>query len=54
MSYPKQSGPLIPRPRIENQTSKKTSDLVGGQLMKGTISPVLLLCLFGAHVQMGI
>ena len=30
MSYPKRSGPFIHRPRIENRTSKKTSDLIGG------------------------
>ena len=29
MSYPKQSGPFIHRPRIKNPTSKKTSDLIG-------------------------
>ena len=45
MSCPKQSGPFIPWPRIENQTSKKTSDLIGGQSMKGTISMVLFVCL---------
>ena len=45
MSCLKQSGPFIPWPRIENQTSKKTSDLIGGQLMKGTISMVLFVCL---------
>ena len=45
MNCPKQSGPFIPWPRIENQTSKKTSDLIGEQLMKGTISTVLFVYL---------
>ena len=45
MSYPKQSGPFIPRPRIENQTSKKTSDLIGRTVNERSISTVLFVCL---------
>ena len=46
MSYPKQSGSLIPRPRIENQTSKKTSDLIGRTVNERSISTVLFVCFF--------
>ena len=45
MSCLQQSGPFMPWHGTENQTSKKTSDLIGGQSMKGTISMVLFVCL---------
>ena len=60
MSYPKRSGPFIHRPMIENRTSKKTSDLIGGTvnarnnkhgivclfvcLLEKSVSPSISIC----------